>query len=260
MNSNFITTGVVRVLWAHLLEPFAGPYPIPRYRAVLLLPKRDTDTAKIINGAIAGAASEGLEKNWHGVNIEHISLPIKDGDIPHKKGHLPDPESAGCIVISASSYTKPDILNIRLCPIENPEEVYNGMYVCATLKFVPFLHEGKPGVRCVLGSLLKVMDGARIKKRTQGQRALAPIAKKLHGQIINNILVPPSVESQNNDIFHPHEYFNAPHDFVGNPSDEEINGVANAENPDEGFESALNEIRNRAMSLDEFKKLMQKAS
>ena len=285
----FITTGIARVLWSHLLEPFAGPYPIPRYRAELLIPKKDASTIKTINAAIASAAATGLLNEWQDVNIEHIALPVRDGDAPYKPSCPPDPACAGCLVISASSYNKPDILNIRFSEISDPSEVYNGIYVLASLKFIPFVHKGKPGVRCRLGTIMKIMDGALIKDRTSELRSLAYTARKLHRNIIDRISVPSATwrnefcgetsccsSNQEDDVYTeqtPYVLSSCDTETDENPTytryednpflsentqERQSHPENEAEaNQEKALEAALSKLENRTLTLEEFRSSMK---
>jgi len=218
-----VTTNTSRLLWGHVLSPFNGPSHIPRFKAEILISKSDTETLAQIDAGIAEASAAGKEERWKDAKTEHITLPMRDGDKPRIPGEKPNPICAGCMVISASNYKKPKVFDIRMQPIDDPKEIYNGIYICASLRFVPYIYEGVPGVRCILGPLMKVCDGAPIVERTPAEYALLKAAKKLHRHIISGMTYTEPPHHTDDDI--PHDPF-----------------------------------RNRSVSLEEFRQLMQESA
>jgi len=285
MNRRFITTGVSRVLWGQLHKPSADSNSARKYKAVLLIPKGDMGTIDLINAAIADAAVEGLEKTWHGANIERIMLPMWDGDKPRKPGYEPEPRSAGCMAIFASSYSKPDIFDILMQPIDDPKEVYNGMYVCATLRFAPYMYEGTPGVRCVIGPIMKIMDGAPIPQQPPMEQALSHAAKKLHRQMIGGMVASLSPDRLGDDmpyndrgdieappsmqLHHLFDLKNTPEPSraiaqpkapAGQSEEESLPKKASGAPgpaPMDDLEGRLEKLKDQSMTLEEFKIFMQ---
>jgi len=293
-NREFITTGVARVLFGRLLEPMTEPYPQPRYRADLLIPKADAATVKLIKAAIADAAVYGLQNKWHDVDIENIMLPIRDGDMPRDSAKPKEQKTAGCMVVSAASLKKPDIYNMRMQPIDSPDEIYNGVYVCASLSFTPYIYNGVPGIRAVLRAVMKVCDGALIQEQTPAQQALSAAAKKLHRQMINGMVTSVAAPTlregedipynyvRNEDVppieempYFPHHEDEQEHvdgaalseltdtdtlndacDYTGDSPDEAETPSESVVSDDNVLEARMKTFSNKSVSLEDFKKIM----
>jgi len=130
-----------------------------RYRATLLIPKGDTLAWENINNAIAMAVKYGIGKQWQGMYLGKINMPIADGDIISSGHPLRKTACKGHHVIVASSKSKPDIVDSNLQPITKSSEIYDGIYVRASLTFFAHVANGLPYIYCSLGPIMKMSDG-----------------------------------------------------------------------------------------------------
>jgi len=259
----FVTTGIVRLtrtrLFANASKSKSKSRPI--YSATILLPKSDTETWKNIKIALADTVEIALAKNWRDVYLEHIIMPIKDGD--EKKSAPYNSEHAGNMLITTSSFTLPDIVDMYLRPITNQAEIYDGVYVHAVLQFYPYIAEGKPGISCFLRAVMKVADGERIKwNLSLAQRAFinvvsdikkgSSVVQKFQERLAHKTPVPtaqppppPKVTAE--------EVKESDESEFGITIQNESSEVSPWD--DERYKDMLATLKNRALTFEEFRKI-----
>jgi len=163
-----VTTGVVRLSYANLLEPKAvSEGQEEKYSVSLIIPKDDKDTLKAVKEAIEEAKELGKASKFGGKVPAGLKLPIRDGD-----EERPDDEVySNSYFINANSKQKPKILEfikftsegkIKAEPIDSSEDVYSGMYACVSVNFFAYNTSGNKGIAAGLGNVLKVEDGDRL--------------------------------------------------------------------------------------------------
>lgn len=154
-----ITTGVVRLSYAHIWEPYAfKETDTPKYSVRLIIPKSDTETVDNINRVIDLAIEEGVKKgmfNGKKPNKQTIYTPLRDGDVFEEDKE----EFANAWFINAKSKHKPQIVDRQKNDILDPEQVYSGCYAKVSLVFFPYDTDGGRGVSCILCNIQKVKDG-----------------------------------------------------------------------------------------------------
>jgi hypothetical protein len=149
-----VTTGKVRLSYAHLFEPHAIDGQEPKYSVSVIIPKSDTETLKAIKEAVNEAKEQGKAK-WGGKVPPSLKTPLRDGDTER-----PDDEAyKNSYFLNASSKNKPGIVDKYVQPILDATEVYSGCYARLTLNFYPFSASGNKGVACGLGNVQKLADG-----------------------------------------------------------------------------------------------------
>lgn len=149
-----VTTGKVRLSYAHLFEPHAIEGNEPKYSVSIIIPKTDTDTLKAIKEAVNEAKEQGKGK-WGGKVPPNIKTPLRDGD-----AERPDDEAyANCYFLNASSKNKPGIVDQNVHAVMDATEVYSGCYARLTLNFYPFSASGNKGIAAGLGNVQKLEDG-----------------------------------------------------------------------------------------------------
>ena len=159
--ANKVITGVCRVSYAHLTEPYAMEGQEPKYSAVLIFPKSDMETYNAINKAIDKAIEDGLSK-FGGKKIAKTSVHIiKDGD------EKDDPIYSGSYYINVKSKDRPQIVDRNLQDIIDPEEIYSGMYARFSLSFYPYSYNNMRGISCSMGNVQKVADGERFSGKSK---------------------------------------------------------------------------------------------
>lgn len=131
-----------------------------KYSTALLIDKTDTAVIARIKKAINAAIQEGKSKlaNSKGVLPRDIKTPLRDAD---EEGY-DDPNYEGMMFMNASSYRKPQIVDLHVDPILDPEEVYSGCYAKVSVNFYAFNVNTNKGIAAGLGNIQKLRDGERL--------------------------------------------------------------------------------------------------
>ncbi len=149
-----IVTGVVRLSYPHVYEPYGMEGQDPKYSASLIIPKSDTKTIERINQAIDAAIEEGASKFGKKVTRKSLKLPLRDGDLEKD-----DEAYANSYFLNAKSNTKPQIVDKNVDPILDDDAIYAGVYARVSLNFYAFSVNGNRGVAVGLGNIQKIKDG-----------------------------------------------------------------------------------------------------
>lgn len=164
-NPAHVVTGKVRLSYAHLNAPYksqlADENDKAKYSATLLIPKTDKVTRAKIDAAIRAAGEKGLAsgKIKKGTPIDKLPTPIHDGDGVKADGYTPfGPECKGMWVMTASSDTRPRVVDLDRNDILDATEIYSGMWARVGLDFFAYSNR-KVGIGCGLGNVQKVEDG-----------------------------------------------------------------------------------------------------
>lgn len=174
--SILVTTGKVRLSYAHLTEPVAiQEGQEKKYSASFIIPKTDKKTLEKIATAIKLATQRGIETKWGGKKPAKLKLPLRDGD-----DERPEDEAyANSYFINANCKTRPFAVDERkhdYASIEEiDEQVYSGCYVYANLSFYPYDAAGNRGVACGLNGVMKAADGEPLSSRVSAETAFADI-------------------------------------------------------------------------------------
>lgn len=149
-----VTTGKVRLSYAHLFEPHAIEGNEPKFSVSIIIPKTDTDTLKAIKEAVNEAKEQGKTK-WGGKVPAGLKTPLRDGD-----EERPDDEAyVNSYFLNASSKNRPGVVDQNVHDIIDATEVYSGCFGRLTLNFYPFSASGNKGVAAGLGNVQKLEDG-----------------------------------------------------------------------------------------------------
>lgn len=156
-----VLTGEVRLSYANLTTARANkPGDKEKFSVTLLIPKTDTATKANIDSSAEAAAQEAQGKLWNGVRPPVLPLPIHDGDGVRENGTPFGPECKGHWVMTASTFNKPQVVHQSDVNTElAPQDIYSGMYARVTINFFGYLNNGKKGVGCGLGNVMKTRDG-----------------------------------------------------------------------------------------------------
>lgn len=147
----------VRLSYARIWEPESIQGSDPKYSASLIIPKSETAELAKIEKAVQEAITEGVSKRFNGKrpNDAALKLPLRDGDLERDE----DPAYADAMFINANSKTQPKIVDQRVQPILDQDEVYSGCYCNVSVEFFAFNTNGNRGVAAGLGNIQKVRDG-----------------------------------------------------------------------------------------------------
>lgn len=169
-----VVTGQVRISYEHLLKPYANKQDAePKFSVTLLIPKSDTTTLQSIQAAIQAAIQDGVSNRWNGVMPPNPASPLHDGDGLRESGEPYGEECRGHWVMTASSRIQPEVVDINRQPILNATEVYSGMYAQVFINFFAYNSNGKKGIGCGLGPVMKVSDGEPLGGRVSAADAFA---------------------------------------------------------------------------------------
>lgn len=157
-----VVTGIVRLSYEHVWEPASINGGDEKYSGSFIIPKSDTKTIKAIEDAVDAAIEEGIGKfGGKKPNKAALKLPLRDGDTERD-----DEAYANSMFVNANSRTAPQIVDRKVQPILDRNEVYSGCYVRASLSFYAFNSNGNKGVACGLNNIQKVRDGEPLGGRT----------------------------------------------------------------------------------------------
>lgn len=149
-----VTTGKVRLSYAHLFEPHAIEGNEAKYSVSVIISKSDKETLQAIKDAVNEAKEQGKGK-WGGKVPPNLKTPLRDGDVER-----PDDEAyANCYFLNASSKNKPGVVDQYVHDVLDATEVYSGCYGRLTLNFYPFSASGNKGIAAGLGNVQKLEDG-----------------------------------------------------------------------------------------------------
>lgn len=157
-----MTTGLIRLSYAHIWEPKAMEGQEAKYSASILIPKDDSETLEKIEKAIEAAKAKDAGK-WGGKIPPNLKTPLRDGDEERPE----DPNYAGHYFLNASSKQRPAIVepfmvNGLLKPITDETRVYSGCYARVSLNFFGYNASGNRGIGAGLGNIQFIKDGDRL--------------------------------------------------------------------------------------------------
>lgn len=150
-----VTTGKVRLSYAHIFEPHAmNEGQEAKYSVSVIISKSDKETLKAIKEATDQAKKDGAGK-WGNKIPGNLKTPLRDGDVERED----DEAYEGCYFLNASSKNKPGVVDANVQPVLDATEVYSGCYARLTLNFYAYNASGNKGVAAGLGNIQKLEDG-----------------------------------------------------------------------------------------------------
>lgn len=157
MSDTKVVTGKVRFSYANVFEPRAfSQNEDPKYSVVLLIPKKDKKTIKLIEKAIEAATEKGIAY-WGGKVPANMWNPLRDGDTD---SDAPEYEGHYFVTAKTKASRPPSVVDKSLQPIIDIQEFYSGCYGRASINFYPYaVPQGGKGVACGLNNIQKLEDG-----------------------------------------------------------------------------------------------------
>ena len=161
--TEFVLGPKTRASYAHLLEKISVKGGKEHYSCSFLIRKDDEKSVEAVKRAIMAAYEEGKDKlKGTGKTVppfEALKSPLRDGDI-----EFPDrAEYRGCYFLNANNYNRrPTVVDTECKPIEDPEEIYSGMYCKAFSNAYAFNMGLNKGIALSLEHVMKVADGERL--------------------------------------------------------------------------------------------------
>jgi len=153
-----VTTGKVRLSYAHLFEAHAIDGNDPKFSVSVIIPKSDKVTLQAIKEAVDEAKELGKSKlvaKKGGQIPANLKTPLRDGD-----EERPDDDAyTNCYFLNASSKNKPGVVDQDVQPVLDATEVYSGCYGRLTINFYAFSASGNKGIAAGLGNVQKLAEG-----------------------------------------------------------------------------------------------------
>ena len=161
--TEFVLGPKTRASYVHLFEKTSVEGGKEHYSCSFIIRKDDAKTVEAVKKAIQAAYEEGREKlKGTGKTVpsfEALKNPLRDGDV-----EFPDREEyKGCYFLNANNYNRrPTVVDTEFKPIEEPTEVYSGMYCKAFCNAYVFNRGVNKGITISLEHVMKVADGERL--------------------------------------------------------------------------------------------------
>ena len=150
-----------RFSFLHCWEPDSVEGSEPKYGVSAIIPKTDTTTVNAIKAAIEVAKKESVSK-WGGKVPPNLKTPLRDGDTDRPE----DEAYAGSYFLNANSRQAPQVVDIRVQPILDQNEVYSGCYGKISVTFYGYNTNGNRGIAAGLGNIQKLKDGESLGGRS----------------------------------------------------------------------------------------------
>lgn len=165
-----VITGVVRFSYAHVFEPQSiEEGGEKKFSVSLIIPKKDKETLSVIEKVVDALKDEYRTKN--GKLPLKFKTPLRDGDEEKED----DENYRGCMFLSASSKSKPGVVDKNCKQIIDPDEFYSGCYGHASINFYLFDKAGNKGIACGLNNLMKTKDGDPLSGRASAEDDFATL-------------------------------------------------------------------------------------
>lgn len=162
-----VLTGRARATYLFAFKPYkardAAEDAVPKYKVTLMFRKDKDDISRLRK-----AEKTAITKKWGDKPPKRLKKAIRDGD-----GDDMDDMYAGHWVITASSETKPELIDTDGDPLTSQQEVYSGIWCKCDLKCYGYDRAGSKGVTWAFNSLIKLDDGKRMDGRRTAAEALA---------------------------------------------------------------------------------------
>ena len=150
-----VITPKFRAAFVRVFEPEAfDASQEPKYSLTMLFPK-DTDLS-----ALKNAAREAAKRKWGDKPPKNLKSPFRDGD------EMPYDGYEGCIAVSATSKWKPNVVDINIHQITDPEKFYSGCYARASVQAYAYDRIAK-GVAFALINTQKLEEGEPFASRSR---------------------------------------------------------------------------------------------
>ena len=157
MNKNTVATKVIvpcRFSYLHCWEANSVNGGDPKFSVSAIVPKSDTKTVEAIKAAIEQAKKESISK-WGGKIPANLKSVFRDADIDR-----PDDEAyKSCYFFNANSRQAPQVVDSKVQPILDQNEVYSGCYGRISVTFYGYNSNGNRVIAAGLGNIQKLKDG-----------------------------------------------------------------------------------------------------
>jgi len=173
------TIGEVRVYRHNVFAPFSqgANHEEAKYSITMLIPKTNPDIKAALDEAIEATAAEAIHTKWNGAAPVPLITPLHDGDGVRTNGEHYSSECAGCYVLTASTKEQPEVVDSNMQPLINTREMYRGVWVYVSITFFSYMRNGKKGIGCALGPIMKARDDEALDGRMTAKKAFQGVMK-----------------------------------------------------------------------------------
>lgn len=180
MKIKFITDAV-RTLFPHLHTPRAmGENEEKKYSVVAFIDKSDVKAVERINAAIDSVAS----KRWGATaSMLNIQSPLHDGDgLGLTTGKPYGPDYHGCYFLTPKNTEAPDVVDVNLKPITDPNAITNGDILKLSIEFCAYEKSGRRGVSVKLLNVQLVSKGRGQKPKSTAAEDFGPVENQTESE------------------------------------------------------------------------------
>ena len=160
-----------KLSYAHVWEPQSINGSEPKYSVSLVISKNDKKLLAEINAEIEKAMVAGINTKFQGKRPATAKMPLRDGDIERPD----DPIYQNCYFLNANSKNPPRIVDRKVKPIFDQDEIYSGCIANVSVSFFAFNSNGNKGIAAGLGNIQKVRDGDRLGGGTTPEMDFKPL-------------------------------------------------------------------------------------
>lgn len=161
-----VITGKVRASYVSIFTPKSINGSEPKYGISLIIPKDNQEQIDKINKAIKDAVELGISEKWGGKRPPNLKSPLRDGDTDRPD----DAAYANSYFVNATSSNAPGVVDRHRQPITDPQAVYSGCYVRASITFYPYNAGGNRGIACGLNNVQFWEDGESLGGRVSAEK------------------------------------------------------------------------------------------
>lgn len=171
MATQSIVTNKFRLAFPAIFEPEKNNLNTngkEKYAITMLFPKgTDLDALKKL-------AKDAVAEKWPDPNKrpKNIRYPFRDGDEVDWDGF------EGNVFIKASSLYRPGVVNQKVKPVLDPEEIYAGCYCRAEVNAFAYDTQGNKGVSFGLQNVQKVAEGDRFGGRKDPEKVFGAVEQE----------------------------------------------------------------------------------
>jgi len=162
-----VMTPEFRVSFPYLFRtqpPMPGSTSGPKYGVVMLFKKGEN------LDALKKDAARAVRDKWGDNPPKNLRSPFRDQGDREGEGYVP-----GAIFITATSKTKPGVVDRNVQDIIDESEVYAGCYGMATVRAFAYESPLNKGVAFGLVNFQKTRDGEPLSGRTKPQDDFKPV-------------------------------------------------------------------------------------
>lgn len=153
-----------RFSYLHCFRPQSINGGESKYSICAIIPNSDIKTLSDINNAIELAKKDAISKYGNEV-LDKIKNPLRCGDFDFPENEV----FIGSYFINATSKDAPQVVDAKVQPIVNEEDVYSGCYGRISVTFYPYNVNGNIGIGAGLGNIQKIRDGEPLFKRANAE-------------------------------------------------------------------------------------------